>query len=106
MGVSAHCLPIKGFQVLGYLTSYLFYKHLNALFCLDGTLVGVVSHGKGCGTNPGIYSDVRHYVHWIKRTINSYHLQQNITMETKRSKEIKVLIDRLLQCHFIDTRFE
>jgi secreted trypsin-like serine protease len=34
------------------------------------TLVGIISSGKGCGSYPGLYTDVARYVDWIIRMTN------------------------------------
>ncbi|XP_026479553.1 coagulation factor IX-like [Ctenocephalides felis] len=40
------------------------------LICND-KLAGIVSFGKGCAVYPGIYTDVSHYISWIKKAQNS-----------------------------------
>ena len=33
------------------------------------TIVGIISSGKGCGSYPGLYTDVARYVDWITSMI-------------------------------------
>ena len=78
-----------------------------------GTLVGLVSHGAGCGTQPGVYTDVRHYASWIQLLVEEKKEEEeekereekNKDPKRKRQNDIKKLIFRLLQCHGLSTKF-
>ena len=68
----------------------------------DGLLVGLVSHGLGCGTQPGVYTDVRHHLPWIHDSMADSEdkaLEQDIGKWKKI--EFKKLILRLFECHSI-----
>ena len=68
----------------------------------DNQLVGLVSHGLGCGTHPGVYTDVRHHLPWIHDNIadsEAAALEQDISKWQKI--EFKKLILRLFDCHSI-----
>ncbi len=34
--------------------------------CRDGVLCGLASFGLGCGTVPGVYTEVQHFLDWIQ----------------------------------------
>ena len=68
----------------------------------DGQLVGLVSHGQGCGTDPGVYTDVRHHLPWIHDKMadsEAAALEQDI--DKWQNIEFKKLILRLFDCHSI-----
>uniref|UniRef100_A0A6M2E398 Putative trypsin-like serine protease n=1 Tax=Xenopsylla cheopis TaxID=163159 RepID=A0A6M2E398_XENCH len=46
------------------------------LVCND-KLAGIVSFGRGCGKVPGVYTDVSHYISWIKAAQNSSCIKQS-----------------------------
>lgn len=44
-------------------------------------MAGIVSFGEGCGKNPGVYTDVSHYLEWIKDAQNNaYIIRQSHVM--------------------------
>ncbi|XP_026477982.1 anionic trypsin-2-like [Ctenocephalides felis] len=47
----------------------------------NNKLAGIVSFGEGCGKNPGVYTDVSHYLEWIKDAQNNaYIIRQSHVM--------------------------
>lgn len=43
----------------------------------DNKLTGIVSFGAGCGDVPGVYTDVSHYLTWIKKAQNDGSVIKN-----------------------------
>lgn len=41
---------------------------------LRSAIIGIVSYGKGCGIpgHPGVYTEVKKYVGWIKNITNNF----------------------------------
>ena len=66
-----------------------------------------MSHGVGCGSRPGIYTDVRHHVDWIKYIMaEKGNSTEMITSQEKKKEEIHQLMNRLLECHVLSKKFD
>ena len=71
-------------------------------------LVGLVSHGAGCGSHPGIYTDVRRHLDWIHAAQAEEEAEGRRPVADRgveRKKAVRELIQRLIHCHGIDPRF-
>lgn len=74
----------------------------------NDTLVGLVSHGIGCGRQAGIYTDVREFTSWIQTTmadVESKDKMKSLTKKAYRVEQVHHLINRLLACHRIQRTF-
>ena len=73
----------------------------------DETLVGLVSHGHNCGKLPGVYTDVRHHVIWIRASIKRSE-ERPLETDTEVWKKVafKDLILRLFHCHNISPTYK
>ena len=67
----------------------------------DGVLVGLVSHGSGCGSEPGVYTDVRHHDKWIREVTEGEGL-----VKLDKKEVLKDLMLRLLRCHGISKSYK
>jgi secreted trypsin-like serine protease len=73
------------------------------------TILGVVSHGVGCGRFPGVYTDVRYFVDWVSATVRRVDGEETAAItngdgarklsRAGKEQEVKTLIKRLFQCH-------
>ncbi|KAK9743693.1 Trypsin [Popillia japonica] len=66
----------------------------------DGLLTGIVSTGTGCGTPdyPGIYTDIAHFLPWIKSVVeeNKSPTNSNIQDNNNTSSSSSFLSDKIL----------
>ena len=70
------------------------------------TLVGLVSHGAGCGTQPGVYTDVRQYTAWLQLVMEEEEEEEKkIDPKLRRKMAVQNMILGLLQCHGLSTKF-
>ena len=66
------------------------------------TLLGVVSHGVGCGRMPGVYTDVRHHIGWMADTMKEVAAGGKKKLDKAgKQQEIKELIKRVFECHHV-----
>jgi secreted trypsin-like serine protease len=71
-----------------------------------GVLYGLVSHGKGCGRLPGVYTDVRQFNGWILETMmeGEKASKERLVGGSFRAQEIKKLIKRMFECHSLNPK--
>jgi trypsin len=72
----------------------------------EETILGVVSHGVGCGSYPGVYTDVRYYAGWVRKTVAEEDASTRGGKGMDRAAkelELKALIKRLFKCHGVRT---
>jgi secreted trypsin-like serine protease len=71
------------------------------------TILGVVSHGVGCGRYPGVYTDVRFYAGWVRQVVAAEDAASTRGGPKRMDRaakelELKALIRRLFQCHGVN----
>ena len=75
----------------------------------DGVIFGLVSHGKGCGRLPGVYTDVRQFRGWLLDTMREGEKgeegrSKSSSSSSFRAQEIKKLIRRMFECHSLNPK--
>jgi trypsin len=80
----------------------------------QGVLYGLVSHGRGCGRLPGVYTDVRQFRDWLgeemrvetaaARGEEGARSGSSSGDSSYRNKEIKKLVKRMFECHTLNPK--
>ena len=80
-----------------------------------GVLVGLVSHGSGCGTQPGVYTDVRKHIKWIEDMVKKFGAgndttttlsEEGLSAGMDKKEAMRELMLRLLKCHGISKSYK